>query len=100
MSRGVVRRTERADEDLLDIWVNIALESERAADSVVSGILDRCDLLAEFPFLGQVREGLAARPRHSPVGNYLVIYEPISDPKGINVLRVLHGARDIEELFR
>ena len=29
--------------------------------------------------------------------NYLILYRPI--PKGIEIIRVLHGARDIEAIF-
>ena len=36
--------------------------------------------------------------RVSGFENYLIFYRPIED--GIEVLRVLHGARDIEGLFR
>jgi len=32
-----------------------------------------------------------------PVGNYVIFYRPIED--GIVVIRVLHGARDLPELF-
>jgi toxin ParE1/3/4 len=35
--------------------------------------------------------------RSSPVGSYLVFYLPL--PDGIEVIRVLHGSRDLDRLF-
>lgn len=35
--------------------------------------------------------------RSSPVGNYLIFYRPL--PDGIEILRVLHGARDIAAIL-
>jgi len=35
--------------------------------------------------------------RSLPVGNYLVFYLPLDD--GIEVVRVLHGSREIDALF-
>jgi len=46
---------------------------------------------------GRSRFDLSPELRGFPVGNYLVFYRPASD--GIEIIRVLHGARDIPELF-
>jgi toxin ParE1/3/4 len=35
--------------------------------------------------------------RSLSVGNYLIFYRPLAD--GIEIVRVLHGARDIDSLF-
>jgi toxin ParE1/3/4 len=32
-----------------------------------------------------------------PLGNYIIFYRPIDD--GIEVVRILHGARDLPPLF-
>ena len=46
-----------------------------------------------------------ARFRHFPAlryfsfENYLIIYRPLDDRDGIELVRVLHGARDIERLL-
>jgi toxin ParE1/3/4 len=56
-------------------------------------------LLSEFPGLGRPRDELAESLRSFPVGNYVIFYLPLGD--GINVIRVLHGARDIRRrMFR
>jgi toxin ParE1/3/4 len=50
-----------------------------------------------MPDMGRLREELAARLRRFPVGNYVVFYRSIAG--GIEIARVLHGARDLPPLF-
>ena len=54
-------------------------------------------LLAENPEMGRTRNDLETNLRSFPVGNYVIFYEVIVG--GIEVLRVLHGARDIPDIF-
>jgi toxin ParE1/3/4 len=35
--------------------------------------------------------------RSHPIGHYLIFYFPLED--GVDIIRVLHGSRDIESLF-
>jgi toxin ParE1/3/4 len=56
--------------------------------------------LAENPGAGQDRSDLALRLRSFPVDryrHYLVFYRPLAD--GIQLIRVLQGARDIPGEF-
>ena len=52
----------------------------------------------QFPGAGQARSELMPNLRSFPVGRYLIFYRPI--PDGIEVLRVLHGARNLRKIFR
>jgi plasmid stabilization system protein ParE len=47
--------------------------------------------------LGRARLELAPNLRSLLVGDYVMFYRPIDD--GIEVVRVLHGARDIDAMF-
>ena len=47
--------------------------------------------------MGRARDELAADLRSFPFGRYVIFYEPIED--GIDVVRVLHSARDIDVAF-
>lgn len=47
--------------------------------------------------MGRAREELAASLRSFPFGRYVIFYVPIED--GIDVVRVLHSARDIDAIF-
>jgi toxin ParE1/3/4 len=60
-------------------------------------ITEKCQALAASPDIGQDRNDLAARLRSAPTGNYIIFYRSLED--GIQIIRVIHGARDIQELF-
>lgn len=93
----IVQRTEQADEDLMDIWAYIAQDNPRAADRLSDEIEGKFMLLAEQPYLGPARPDIASELRYFPVGNYLILYREIAE--GIEVARVIHGARRLSNLF-
>lgn len=81
--------------DLLDIWNYIAEDSPNAADKFLNLIQEKLQLIASFPLMGENKSEIIDGLRCFPIGNYLVFYFPIND--GVEVIRVLHGARDITE---
>lgn len=89
-----------AEEDLFDIWRYVLEESEslEIADKLVDSIDDKCQAYANQPEIGQLRPDLSLRVRCFPVGNYVVFYLPLDE--GIEVIQVIHGARDIPVQFR
>jgi len=50
-----------------------------------------------MPGTGRSRTDLGPTLRSVAVGDYLIIYRPIEG--GIEIVRVLHGRRDINALF-
>jgi toxin ParE1/3/4 len=86
-----------AGADLEEIWLFIAEDDPDAADHFVRTIVSRFPTLASMPQMGRHREELSARLRSFPVGNYVIFYRPVNG--GIEVVRVLHGARDFPPLF-
>lgn len=90
---AIVRRTSKAAQDLISIREFIAAHDLRAADRLLNRIDATRRLPAQQPELGTLREDLALKLRFFPVGNYLIFYRPI--PEGIEVIRVLHGGRDL-----
>jgi toxin ParE1/3/4 len=54
-------------------------------------------LLASNPYLGEAVDDLRPGLRRFSHGNYVIFYEPRET--GIGLIRVLHGARRIEDLF-
>ena len=88
------RLTPLAEDDLFEIWTFIACDNLTEADSLQAEILIACQKVAEKPDLGHFRRDLTDKPvRFFCVHrNYLIVYEPKSDP--IQIIRVLHGARD------
>jgi toxin ParE1/3/4 len=90
-------RTSQARSDVLDIWEYIARDNPKAADNLVRKLDLMLRRLAEQPGIGAPQEKYRVGLRCFPVGNYLIFYESI--PKGIQVIRVLHGARDWPEII-
>jgi toxin ParE1/3/4 len=54
-------------------------------------------LLAEQPLLGQLRDDLRPNLRAFSARRYVILYYPREF--GIEVVTILHGARDIEGMF-
>jgi toxin ParE1/3/4 len=90
-------RTPQANEDLLEIWAYVARDSVKAADKLLRRIDEQSQLLAENPLLGELVEEYRPGLRRFVVGNYLIFYHAFSD--GIEVFRILHGARRLEGLL-
>ena len=86
-----------AQADLTDIWRYIADDEPAKADAFLDLIERTCRVLADHPFMGRSRPELAAGVYSFPVARTVVFYRPAAD--GIEVVRVLHGARDIEAAF-
>ncbi|MCC5645749.1 type II toxin-antitoxin system RelE/ParE family toxin [Nostoc sp. CHAB 5824] len=94
---AIILKKPLAQADLLDIWNFIANDSFEKADRLLQKIDNQLKILASNPSMGRKRNSLAPNLRSFPVGNYLIFYRPIN--QGIEVIRVLHGARDIQSLF-
>ena len=91
------RLTEQAEADLDDLWAYIAANNPDAADRLVEAVLESSWLHVRFPNMGQNRDELRPGLRCFIVSPYVVFYRPVEDT--IEVLRVLHGARDIASIF-
>jgi len=96
-------KTRRAKRDLAEAAARIAADNLNVALRFLSAAERDCAFLAKTPGAGAKRDFLRkdlAEVRSSPIGgfkNYLIFYRPT--PAGIEVLRVLHGARDIGSLL-
>jgi toxin ParE1/3/4 len=94
---GQLRISDTARKDLDDIWWYIAQENPVAADSLIARLLQKLPTLASMPQMGRKRDDLFSGLRSFPVGDYVIFYSPLKD--GVEVVRVLHGARDLPPLF-
>jgi plasmid stabilization system protein ParE len=69
------------------------------ADRVEELILEKFAALASDPGIGHRRSDLTARDvRFFPVYSYLIVYRPSTKP--LQVVAVLHGARDMLRLLK
>ena len=92
-----VTRRPLAEADILEIWDYIADDSLTAADRWVDHLDEQFRVLATQPSMGRARDELAPDVRSFPFGRYVIFYMPLDD--GIDVVRVLHGARDVDAVF-
>jgi toxin ParE1/3/4 len=90
-------RSAQAEEDLIEIWIYIATDNSTAADRLLEQIDTKCQMLADNPELGQARPDIASGLRYFPVSRYLILYRNIS--AGIEVVRVVHGARHLPDII-
>jgi len=99
------RLAPEAEAELDNIWLDIARESGSIdiAARVVDNIIDRCWLLAQYPYLGRARDrDLRPGLRSLAVGDYLIVHRVVEDPvQGtvVLILHVVHGSRDIANLI-
>ena len=84
--------------DLREIDRYIAERNPSAADRVMDSLFTAFQRLSAHPYLGEKRDDLRAAIRCFSVHNYAVFYFP--NPSGVCIVRVLHGARDIDGIFR
>jgi toxin ParE1/3/4 len=87
----------RAQNDLDEIWSYIADDSHAAADRLIELFHQKFLLLSSQPLIGEVRPQLADDLRAFCLGSYVVFYRPTQP--GIEVVRVIHAARDIGSQF-
>ena len=90
-------------EDLDEIHAYISEDDLEAADRVLEAALSTFAALARMPGMGRPRTF-----QHSELSdlrsfrvngfrNHLIFYRVVSD--GVAIVRVLHGARDLDALF-
>jgi len=86
------RLTPRAQQDMRDIWRNIAVDNEPAADRLLNRLFDKFELAGQHSEMGSARPELSATARVLVEGHYIAIYEPM--PYGALIVAVVHGMRD------
>ena len=90
--------TPGARKDLKSIHRYIAVDNAAAADRQLEAFFTRFHRLARHPRIGQPRDDLGRGIRIFPAGSYVIVYRPRNF--GIEIIQVLHGARDIAKAFR
>lgn len=91
-----LKLTPLARQDLLEIGDYIAKDNQVAALNLVQRIHARCSDLIDHPKLGRKRDELYAKLRSVSEGDYLIFYR--IQHKEIEVLRVIHGKRDLRHV--
>jgi toxin ParE1/3/4 len=92
-----VVRSYPARDDLRQIWLYVAQDNLTAADRLIDRFERNLFSLARNPLMGASVDHLRHGLRQFTVGNYVLFYERIDD--GIRLVRELHGARKLDDLF-
>ena len=97
---GRFRLSPQARQDIRDIHRYIAPHSAEMADTVRRKLHESCGMLARNPHIGHKRDDLTSWQDilFWPVYSYLIVYKPASKP--VDILRILHGARNLRALLR
>jgi len=82
--------------DLADIWDFVAEDSAFQAGRLLRRFQAKLDYLAKSNTVGRPRPELTAHCRSYPVGGFCIYYRPT--PAGIELIRLLHSARDIRQI--
>jgi len=86
--------SERARQDLEDIWDYIALDDIDAANQTLDTIYETCETIAEVPHIGRSRDELLPGVRSFPIKKHTIFYRIHNQI--IEIVRILHARQDIE----
>lgn len=82
---------------MLEIWSYIADDRVASADGFIDKLNETMQKLGGRPKLGRRRNELAPGVRSFAFGRYVIFYRFARS--AVEIVRVLHGARDIENIF-
>ena len=89
------RLTPQAEADLEEIADYLSQHSPAAAVKLIDRLHAKWQLLATQPRSGAPRDDLMPGLRHSVMGNQIAFYR--IDGEDVEIVRVLHGRRNITE---
>ncbi|MDH6267185.1 toxin ParE1/3/4 [Rhizobium sp. SG_E_25_P2] len=84
----------KAEDDLREIWLSIAVHNEAAADKLILRLFAKMKLASDHPHIGPQKAELGEKTRFLTVGDYIILYEPRDDE--IFVASIVYGGRDVQ----
>lgn len=85
-----------AQEDLAQTYSYILQTSLEQAEQWLERVENQCQILAEMPTMGRVRSELPGNVRSFVFARYVIFYRSNAD--GVEIVRVLHGSRDLGQI--
>lgn len=90
--------TLAARDDLADLSAYIRQDNPQEAVRVRAELRDAMRRLARMPLAGHRREDLTDQPvRFWSVYSYIIVYDPDTQP--LQIIRILHSARDVRRIL-
>lgn len=90
-----------ADQDLKDIWRELAEYRLELADQKINQIVQKFELLSQYPLAGRQRNDILPNLRSIPVDRLLILYQILQDRDReiLEILRVTDGRRNLKRLL-
>ncbi|ACI58576.1 plasmid stabilization system protein [Rhizobium leguminosarum bv. trifolii WSM597] len=82
----------RAQRQMRDIWRDIAVHNEPAANRLLQKLFDKFELVATHPEMGAARPDISPAARLVIEGRYIAIYEPTN--YGAEIVVIVQGMRE------
>ena len=89
--------TPEAEKDIDEILAYISLDNYDASVTFYGRLIIQLAMLTDNPKAGRERREISEGVRSFPFGNYVIFYRIWAGE--VAVTRVIHGARDLDELF-
>ncbi len=93
-----IRRSPRAEADLESILEYLERTNSSAAQRCAMDFREKTEALARFPEMGRLRPEIASDLRSTLVWPYVLFYRVEDDV--VQILRILHGKRDLRRIMR
>lgn len=105
MKQWKVFTKRQAETDAADICLYIAQDNPQAAERFLTAIEETSQILSATSFIGSVR--YFSHPELTGLRfflikdfeNYLLFYRTIEQEEVVEIVRIVHGARDLPALF-
>ena len=91
-----IRRSARAEQDLIEIWTFIAQENEAAAVRVFDRLVGKTELIGRNPGIGRLRPDIGGGIRSALAESWAIYYRV--GPDHVEILRYLHTRRRIPKI--
>ena len=96
-----LRWTEKASKNLQSIHEYIARDSKIYAGRFVKSLILATRKLEKLPQCGRIVPELESHGLREVIyGNYRIVYRYLRESKEVQVLAIVHGARDIRRVLR
>ena len=97
---GQIRWTEKASANLEAIFEYIAKDSRLYAARYVKSLIRATGKLETMPFCGRIVPELDnPELREVVFGNYRIIYRVLGKEHAVQILAIVHGAREIKRVI-
>jgi toxin ParE1/3/4 len=86
------------DAEEIAFYIGVQDGRPMTAENIIRGLHELCNLIATQPAMGEARPEFGAACRVFPFKKrWIILYRPTD--KSIQVLRVVDGTRDFDQLF-